>query len=227
MRFNILYGFLSLLVITLVAPAFAANADNAIINRIKSRYESMKSFSASFEQTLSHRESGTREKRKGLILFQKPLQIRWQTDRPHAETLVATNREIWDYIPDEEIAYRYSPDLIRDSRSVIQVVTGQAALSKDFDVKARGMENGLAKLALYPHEPTPSLVEAAIWVEPDSGIIRRANIIDFYGNGNDVRFTSFTPDASIKAGEFSFKPPKGVEVEDRMEKKVLEKDLFN
>lgn len=223
---HIKFLILALLAIFLAQPAHAAR-DKELIARIQDRYEGLKSFTANFDQTLLHKESGSQEKRNGRLLFKKPLQIRWQTEKPHEETLIATDREIWDYLPDEEIAYRYSPELIKDSRSIIQVITGQAALSKDFQVKGQGSEGNLAKLALYPREPTTQMVEATIWVDPDSGFIKRARIVDFYGNENDVRFTRFDPDAAIAASQFKFTPPANVEVEDRLDRKVLEKDLFN
>ena len=209
----------------LIFMAAAAQASD-IANTIQARYEKLRTFSATFEQTLTHKESGSTEKRQGNLLFQKPLLIRWQTDKPHEETLVVTNKEIWDYLADEEIAYRYPLELVRDSRTIIQVITGQAALTKDFDVKEAGQENGLAKLHLYPKEAAPQMVEALLWVEPATGYIRRASIIDFYGNSNDVRFTQFKPDTSLKASDFTFTAPKGVEVEDRIDRKVQERELF-
>ena len=209
----------------LILMAATAQASD-IANTIQARYEKLRTFSATFEQTLTHKESGSTEKRQGNLLFQKPLLIRWQTDKPHEETLVVTNKEIWDYLADEEIAYRYPLELVRDSRTIIQVITGQAALTKDFDVKEDGQENGLAKLHLYPKEAAPQMVEALLWVEPSTGYIRRASIIDFYGNSIDVRFTQFKPDASLKASDFTFTAPKGVEVEDRIDRKVQERELF-
>ena len=209
----------------LILMAATAQASD-IANTIQARYEKLRTFSATFEQTLTHKESGSTEKRQGNLLFQKPLLIRWQTDKPHEETLVVTNKEIWDYLADEEIAYRYPLELVRDSRTIIQVITGQAALTKDFDVKEDGQENGLAKLHLYPKEAAPQMVEALLWVEPTTGYIRRASIIDFYGNSNDVRFTQFKPDTSLKASDFTFTAPKGVEVEDRIDRKVQERELF-
>ena len=210
----------------LVLMAATAAQASDIANTIQARYEKLRTFSATFEQTLTHKESGSVEKRQGNLLFQKPLLIRWQTDKPHEETLVVTNKEIWDYLADEEIAYRYPLELVRDSRTIIQVITGQAALTKDFDVKEDGQENGLAKLHLYPKEAAPQMVEALLWVEPSTGYIRRASIIDFYGNSNDVRFTQFKPDTSLKASDFTFTAPKGVEVEDRIDRKVQERELF-
>ena len=210
----------------LVLMAATAAQASDIANTIQARYEKLRTFSATFEQTLTHKESGSTEKRQGNLLFQKPLLIRWQTDKPHEETLVVTNKEIWDYLADEEIAYRYPLELVRDSRTIIQVITGQAALTKDFDVKEDGQENGLAKLHLYPKEAAPQMVEALLWVEPSTGYIRRASIIDFYGNSNDVHFTQFKPDTSLKESDFTFTAPKGVEVEDRIDRKVQERELF-
>lgn len=209
-------------VLAVVPTAWSAD----LTDLIRQRYDRLSSFSADFEQTLTHKESGSTEKRRGKLLFRKPLLIHWQTAKPHEETLVVTSQEIWDYLPDEEIAYRYPPDLVKDSHSIIQVVTGQASLAKDFDVRHEGLENGLARLLLYPKEPTPQLVEACIWVSPESGYIRRARIVDFYGNSNDVSFVSFTPDANISARQFSFTPPDGIEVEDRMDRNIPERDLF-
>ena len=222
MRINSIFALAAGLVLVAVTAAQASD----IANTIQARYEKLRTFSATFEQTLTHKESGSVEKRQGNLLFQKPLLIRWQTDKPHEETLVVTNKEIWDYLADEEIAYRYPLELVRDSRTIIQVITGQAALTKDFDVKEDGQENGLAKLHLYPKEAAPQMVEALLWVEPSTGYIRRASIIDFYGNSNDVRFTQFKPDTSLKASDFTFTAPKGVEVEDRIDRKMQERELF-
>lgn len=208
------------------STAVFAAADNALLAKIQSAYGQINAFEADFNQILTHKESGSVEKRKGHLQFQKPLLIRWQTVKPHEETLVVNNKEIWDYLPDEQIAYRYSPAVAQDSRSIIQVITGQAKLNKDFDVKTGGNENGLIKLSLFPKDPSPQMVEAAIWVDPASGVIHRANVTDFYGNSNDVSFQSFKPAAKIAPGQFTFKAPKGIEVEDRIQKGLEERQLF-
>ncbi|WP_239406964.1 LolA family protein [Desulfovibrio sp. An276] len=207
--------------------AQGALAADEIATTIRDRYASLKSFQANFTQYLTHQESGQTEKREGELLFRRPFLVSWETKPPVAERLIITDKEIWDYIADENIAYRYPRELVEDSRSLIQVVTGQALLSKDFDVKDAGTEGKLRILQLYPKEPVPQLVEARLYVDPEKGYIQRAVITDFYGNANDVRFTSFIPDADIPSRAFRFTAPKGVEVEDRIEKPAIEsRDLF-
>ncbi len=50
--------------------------------------------------------------------------------------------------------------------------------------------------------------------------------MDFYGNTNDVRFLSFKPDVRLSSSDFSFTPPKGIDVEDRIDRDMSERELF-
>ena len=204
----------------------AANAAPSLSEAIQKTYESMGAFSATFTQRLVHQESGSEETRNGNLLFQKPLRIRWETQKPDTELLVASEKEVWDYLPDEEVAYRYSPEVVRDSRSVLQVITGQTRLDVDFSIESEKDENGMAVLRLYPREPSTQMVEAVIWVDKDSNLIRKAQILDFYGNTNEVTLNSLTPDAPIPAGAFQFTPPKGISIEDLTSQTAPERPLL-
>lgn len=211
---RILFPLLALVMgLSLVNAAAAAAGD--IASTIRDRYASLNTFQAEFTQYLKHRESGQQEKRQGTLIFKKPLLVNWQTRAPHAENLIISADEIWDYLPEEKVAYRYPHSLVDDSRSLIQIVTGQALLSKDFDVKDGGTQGALQILRLYPKNPSPQMIQADLYVDPVKGYIQRAEIIDFYGNSNDVRFTSFIPDADVSSSSFRFRAPSGVDVEDK------------
>lgn len=218
------------LAIGLFTPGASAADTAATVNRMQTAYAGMQSFRAEFTQRLLQRESGVTEERHGVILFQKPLHVRWETAAPHAELLMVTDREIWNYLPDEELAYRYSRALAEDSRSLIQVITGQSALSRDFDVESsQSAEDGnLIHLLLYPKDPTTELTEAQIWLDPSTSLIRRVMVMDFYGNTNTIELKNLKPDVAVSAGDFQFTPPAGTEVEDHVEAKhPVEKKLMN
>ena len=114
MRFPILFACAAALLLISVGASHAAAP--AITGEMQKKYES---------QRLVHQESGSEETRQGTLAFQKPLRVRWETKAPHAELLVITDKDVWDYLPDEELAYQYSPEVVHDSRSIIQVITGQ------------------------------------------------------------------------------------------------------
>lgn len=201
-----------------LAAGLASAAPSAevkpVVDKLQSVYAAMNSFRAQFTQELTHQESGTTETRKGSLLFQKPLLVRWETAAPAPELLLVTARDIWNWLPDEELAYRYSLELAQDSRSMIMVVTGQSPLNQDFDVERMPDEDGLIHLLLYPKDPVPQLTEAQLWLDPQTSLIKRALVMDFYGNTNQISFDSLTPDAPLQASDFSFTPPEGTEVED-------------
>lgn len=211
--------FCALLALGLFAQESSAADVSAAVNKMQTAYAGMQSFRANFTQQLLQRESGVVEKRNGVLLFKKPLFVRWETAAPHAELLMVTDKEIWNYLPDEELAYRYSRALAEDSRSLIQVITGQSALSRDFDVEsAQDPSDGdLIHLLLYPKEPTTELTEAQLWLDPSTFLIRRAMVMDFYGNTNTIELQNLTPNASTSEQDFQFTPPRGTEVEDHVE----------
>ena len=160
--------------LSLVNAAPAAAGD--IASTIRDRYASLNTFQAEFTQYLKHRESGQQEKRQGTLIFKKPLLVNWQTRAPHAESLIISADEIWDYLPEEKVAYRYPHSLVDDSRSLIQIVTGQALLSKDFDVKDGGTQGAL-KIARYFEEQGIAFDavydEGGIIIAPGLGGIQR------------------------------------------------------
>ncbi len=208
-----------LLLLICLLSASGAFAADPLIAEIQNAYEKMKTFSGSFTQELKHRETASSERRTGTLLFKKPLFVRWETASPFPELLVINTNEVWDYLPDEEVAYRHNHNAVHGSKSIIQVVTGQSRLDKDFDVEREADQNGLAVIRLYPKEPSTQLVEALLAVDPATKLLRSAETVDFYGNINRITFSQLTPNAPAPAEAFSFTPPKGVTVEDRRKEK--------
>lgn len=185
-----------------------------IVEQIKDKYEKIDTIKAEFVQILSHKESGTEDKNEGILLFKKPLFVNMQTIKPNPQFLIVTAKEVWNYLPDEKIVYKYPLDVVYDSNSLIKVITGQAKLDKDFIVIEEGEQQNLLKLLLIPKEPSAQMVEAIIWVDKISKLIKNASITDFYGNINSIDFINMQLNQKIDASKFSFIPPQGVKVEE-------------
>ena len=201
--------------VLVVSGAALAAPVNPVVSGLQKKYESIASMKAEFTQILIHKESGSKENRSGTLYFKKPLLVRWESKKPAPELLLVTDKEIWNAFPDEEVAYKYPLSLAQDSRSIIRVVTGQARLDQDFQVEEEGKEAGLFKLRLFPKEPVQALVEAILWVDPASSLIKKLRIYDFYGNENEITFTSQDIGAAVRDALFKYTPEKGMVVEDR------------
>lgn len=190
---------------------------------IQQRYESLKTFQADFVQELTNVASGEVETREGRIWFKQPSQVRWETSVPEKELLVVGPEYAWDYIEDEELALKYSVVTLLDSKTILRFISGQANIKEDFVVKTewQGADEvrerwgkGFTVLQLVPKEAEPGMVLAFIGVEPDTGLLRQVMIVDFYGNGNELRLSNVEMGVELAEDMFTFEPPEGVQVED-------------
>ncbi|EGB13655.1 outer membrane lipoprotein carrier protein LolA [Pseudodesulfovibrio mercurii] len=190
---------------------------------IQKRYETLKTFRADFSQELTNVASGEVDKREGKIWFRQPSQVRWETSAPEKELLVVGPEFAWDYIPDEELAIKYGVAALLDSKTILRFLSGQANIKEDFVVKTEwpGADEVRAKwgkdltvLQLVPKEAEPGMVLAFVGVEPATGLLRQVMIVDFYGNGNEVRLSNVETDVDLAPDMFTFTPPEGTQVED-------------
>ncbi len=202
-------GLLFCCLLALPAPA---RAD--LVGRIQQTYERLESFESRFIQILRNTASGEEQERKGMLYFKNPELVRWETTEPEAELLIVGANVVWDYFPDEMVVYKYAVADILDSKTMVRFISGQARLDKDFWIEEEQGEGGLVKLLLTPKEPEPQLVQAYVWVDPESALVRRILLQDFYGNENELIFSDMRLNPDMPDELFEFTPPEDVEVFD-------------
>lgn len=204
----------ALLFLFVSAPAFG---QSAVVEQIQRQYETITSFQAEFVQELGVAASRETEERRGLLFYQQPGLIRWETRTPEEELLVVGPEEVWNYFAEEETAYRYPSREVLGSAMVLRILSGQARLDEDFlteeDLVA---EAGWRKIRLVPRNPEPNLVEAVIWVDEETFLLRRLRAVDFYGNTNQITLHDLRLNPVLEPALFTFTPPEGVVVLDNL-----------
>ncbi|BCS87145.1 LolA family protein [Pseudodesulfovibrio sediminis] len=223
---RVFFGVLALvfvLALPLASLAAESVSPDDLPDLIQQRYESLKTFKADFEQELTNVASGEVETRTGTIWFKQPSQVRWETVSPEKELLVVGPDVAWNYIEDEELAIKYSVATLLDSKTILRFISGQANIKEDFvvqtewqgadDVRAK-WGKGFTVLKLIPKEAEPGMVLAFVGVEPETGLLRQVMIVDFYGNGNELRLSDVSLNVDLGSEMFTFVPPKGTQVED-------------
>jgi outer membrane lipoprotein carrier protein len=211
----VIAAFLTLLL------AATAGADTVSTNdlpgRIQQQYETLRGFKADFTQTLTNAASGQQDTRTGAMAVLQPGLVRWEAKENDPEVFVIGESEVWNYFPEEELAIRYPKEEVMEaSRTMVRLMSGQARLNEDFRVADQGLDNGRIKLRLTPLEPEPTLVLAYLWVEPESALIAKILLVDFYGNGNEVELRNLRLNPLLTPEQFQFTPPEGVEVQDNL-----------
>jgi len=219
----IIISFIVVTFISTVSMAAKSLPPEELPDLIQQRYETLKTFQADFIQELTNVASGEVDTREGRIYFKQPSQVRWVTEQPEKELLVVGAEYAWNYIEDEQLAIKYGVVSLLDSKTIIRFISGQANLKEDFIVKTewQGADEVRAKwgkgftvLQLVPKEAEPGMVLAYIGVEPDTGLLRQVMIVDFYGNGNELRLYKVEIDINLPSEMFEFIPPEGTQVED-------------
>ncbi len=209
---------LLLLNLFIVFPAFAI--DNALLNDVENNYQKMKNFKAEFKQELFHRESNTIQKRTGFLEFMPPTFIHWETNAPNKELIVCNSKEVWNYLPDEELAYRYHTKVLDESHAVLSVITGQARIKDNFEVEPlETKEKNIQDFILYPLESNPQMVEITLSIDTKTKLIKKVVVLDFFGNLNTIEFTKFSENTKIDKKDFKLTLPEEVEIEDHYNKK--------
>jgi outer membrane lipoprotein carrier protein len=201
-----------LLLTGLVLGGAAQAAGQSITERIQSRYETIDSFTTEFTQVLVNAASKEQEERSGTISFRQPRLIRWETASPEQELLVVGLDQVWNYFPAEGVVYVYPVEQIFDSQTMLRFISGEADLGQDFTVTEHGREDGWTKLELVPKAPEPGLVLAHLWVDPETALLQRIQLMDFFGNTNRLTFMETRVNVDLPGTEFTFVPPQGVEV---------------
>ncbi len=197
-----------------------------IVGKIQKKYEQLQSFDSSFIQTLRNTASGEEQERRGMLFFKNPNLVRWETNEPEPELLIVGESVVWDYFDDEKVAYKYATDKILDSKTMIRFISGQARLDQDFWITEEKGEGGLVKLNLVPKEAEPQLVQAYVWVDPESALVRRILLQDFYGNENELIFSDLRLNPEMTDDLFTFTPPPDVEIFDNtVQFEVQEQEL--
>ncbi|WP_027370649.1 outer membrane lipoprotein chaperone LolA [Desulfovermiculus halophilus] len=214
MRYRSFMVFLISVILILGLFSLPATAQD-IADTIQKQYTTVSSFQTDFSQTLTNAASGSKEQREGTIWYQEPTLIRWHTTSPEEEVLISTGKTVWDYFPEEKVAYRYSLEGRFNSKTMLRFISGEVNLQEDFQVEVLGSDQENAnwtKVKLIPKNPDPSLVEATIWVDPESSLIQQVMLVDFFGNQNQLTFQDIDLNVHIADSHFTFQPPEDVQV---------------
>ncbi len=190
-----------------------SRADDLVV-ALQKRYETQKSFSAAVVQHLKNATSGNTVIRRGTIAFRQPGLVWWNTVDPEKELLVMGQEIVWNFFPDEEVAYKYTVSDMLRSKTVLRFLSGQVRLDSDFYVTYAGKEEGLEKLELTPKEPDPEMVQAVVWIVPQFTLLKKIRIVDFFGNENMLILSDIEQNPDLPDSMFTFVPEEGVTVRD-------------
>ncbi len=204
-----------LICLGLLQPVYGLDPET-VARKVQRKYDTMTSIEAGFEQqtTLSGL-NGRVQEGSGVVVIQKPGQLRWDYQKPHRQVLVSDGDEVSFYLEREKqlIVSKASAYLAEDL--TYRFFTGQGNLLADFFIEAgseRMAEPGSYCLKLTPKKSHAQVHHLFLWVDADSFDLRRIRLVDHLESRTDIRFTNMVLNKRFADTFFLFVPPQGTEI---------------
>jgi outer membrane lipoprotein carrier protein len=195
-----------LLALLIAVPAFGD-----VVDQVQARYDATKDFTAAVRQELVMASGGTSMTARGRVAFEKPGKMRWTLTEGVSQVIVADGTTLWFYEPDEQQVLKAPFQTAFRSSTPISFLTGVGRLRTDFDVTVDDPGSGPLRLRLQPRGDA-DLGALLLTVDRESYDIVGAEVTDPIGNITKLQFSDLRRNVGLKADEFRFEVPAGVDV---------------
>jgi len=182
-----------------------------------SRLSQVKAMKADFTQWSSDGSGTFQQEGKGSMAFQRPGKFKWVTTNPINQLFIADGKKIYTYDKDlEQITIQNQTSDFTNSPAMLLSSTPEN-ITKDFNITSRQDKDGKGTwFTLRPKKQSEwfDLVQFRFMKDE----LQEMLLNDTLGKTNKFLFTNIKINPSISAQEFSFTPPKGVDVIDQATK---------
>ena len=212
-------GTLSALLITSMPMTVAMQSANAAVansasaaKNLNNLLKNVKSMTANFSQTTSGAGGKGLSKASrnfsGTMAVQRPNQFRWQIDGTASQLIVANGNTLWVYDKDLNQATKQSvSNQVGDTPALI--LSGDPSkIANNFNVTQPIASKNY--YVLYPKSGNANFKSLGIAFNSGNPVMMVLN--DNLGQTTTIRFSNVKRNTSIASNQFSFTPPKGVDV---------------
>lgn len=206
-------------------PSFAAaqepSGGSALVQRLQSKLDTVRSLRGRFIQRLDARALGRQRTERGTFSIKRPDMMRWDYEKPERKLAVTDGVTTWLYIPEDREAYAGSPDDLESGGAAMLLLAGRLKLSEDFTSRSLTPDeagpqgiSGAEVLELTPSRSDEDFEKLVVAVDPENLQIRRLTVIDPLGDRMIFDFFDLVENPDIDDEVFAFEPPPGTEVID-------------
>lgn len=188
-----------------IAQAAPASQQDAVknLNRLLSNTQSM---TANFSQAT---KAGKKtNKFSGTMAVQRQNQFRWETKFPAEQLIVANGSTMWVYDKDLSQAIKQSTSNQVGDTPALLLSGDPVKIANNFNVSQPNSAKNYFKLT--PKGGNAGFNELYISFNGGKPVLMVLN--DAMGQRTDIRFSNISLNKKINASQFSFTPPRGVEV---------------
>lgn len=189
-----------------VSPSFASG-----FGQFKAFVSSTKAARGEFTQQLIKGAEGAQASKnsQGSFVFARPGKFIWTYQKPYAQVLQADGEKLYIYDKDlNQVTSKKLGDAL--SASPAAILFGNNDVEKNFTVKEVGLKEGLEWLELTPKQSESSFQQISIGLRDN--MPQAMHLRDAFGQVTQLQFQKMEKNPPLKADQFVFIIPKGVDV---------------
>lgn len=196
-----------------------AHADDS--ERLAALLRDMTSFQANFEQAVINQSGQTVQTTTGTLHWLRPLRMRWETNAPYPQLVLADGQSLWVFDADLAQVSVRSLATSLDGTPAVLLADDATALGDHFNVRAtppaeageRSEASGAGGLrfTLAPVDDA-SVFRTLTFTFTPSQVLAAIDTVDHLGQRTRTTFRDARGNLPLNAELFTFKVPEGVDV---------------
>jgi outer membrane lipoprotein carrier protein len=191
------------------------SADELAVS-LQRKYDTVRDFTADFTQTYRGGVLNRELKDTGRVVIQKPGKMRWEYQAPEEKLFVSDGVKVYWYVPaDKQVRVSDVPSATGASTPAL-FLAGKGNIVRDFIASVAERPAGYAAntvaLKLVPRTPQAEYDWLIIVVDSDTLALRGLVTADSQGGTSNMAFTNLKENVNPTDKQFTFTPPRGVEV---------------
>lgn len=203
--------FIGCVLVWLHAPARAADALHDALDRLQARYESTRTLTADFRQTVESPTLAGPLESRGKVAFEKPNRMRWDYAAPDEQLIVGDGETLWIYQPAEKQVIKAPLGEAFHATTPVTFLAGLGRIDRDFEPSLEREDGERWVLKLVPRKDQ-GIGTLGLVVRKRDASIEEARITDPVGTTTRIAFSNERRNGDVDATLFKFSPPAGVDV---------------
>ena len=192
----------------------AAAADNALkqaLARLQTRYETTRTLTADFRQSVESPTLASPLESHGTLAFEKPNRMRWDYAAPDPQLIVGDGETLWIYQPGDKQVIKAPLAQAFQAQTPISFLAGLGRVERDFEASLERDEPARWVLRLVPRKDT-GIGTLTLMVRKADATVEEARVTDPLGTTTRIAFANERRNVPLDAALFRFTPPPGVDV---------------
>ena len=187
---------------------------NDLVNGVERYFARMNDYTSDFIQ-ISQDQLNRKREAAGHLYLKRSRMMRWEYTSPEEELFISDGKTVYFYVPADKQVNKETVKETFDDRMPLMFLLGRSNLQAEFKEFALLPTNpvfaGMKVIRMTPKRKT-DLKELIMEVDPASYQIRRLLLSHTDGSRSDFVFSNIRVNTGLKASDFEFKVPQGVQV---------------